>query len=464
VTSNAPPTTADEREPGRRGGLTGWLDGLRAYREPVVLRMLFLGFSAGLPIVLVMGTLSFWLREAGIDRATIGYLSWVGMAYGFKWAWAPLVDRVPLPLLHRLLGRRRSWLLLSQLAIAAGLVGMGFTDPKAALDPIIWFALMVAFSSATQDIALDAYRIECAPPDKQAALAAAYQAGYRLAMIWAGAGALWIAARSAGIVQGYVPSAWKTAYFAMAASMVVGLVTVLLAPEPAGRLLSPARTAGKWLRATLVEPFADFLRRYAWHALLILALIAIYKISDAVMGTMANPFYVEMGFTKDQVAAVSKTYGVIMTLLGGFLGGVMAIRMGVMKVLFLGGALSAATNLLFAWLAGRGNDVWGLMAVISADNLSGGIASAAFVAYLSSLTSIRYSATQYALFSSVMQLLPKYIGGYSGAFVNAYGYRTYFAGTALLGLPVLLLVWLAARTAARPPPQARAGQGPTEPA
>ncbi|MBA4111795.1 MAG: AmpG family muropeptide MFS transporter [Verminephrobacter sp.] len=441
-----------------------WLQTLRVYLEPASLRMLTLGFSAGLPLLLVLGTLSFRLREAGVDRSTIGYLSWVGLAYGFKWVWAPLVDRMPLPLLTRLLGRRRGWLLLSQVLIVAGLVGMALADPRQTLGPIVWCALAVAVGSATQDIALDAFRIESADANHQAALAATYQTGYRLAMIWAGAGVLWIAARAEvapalgqALVQGaaaYQNGAWQTAYLVMAASMAVGMVTVLFSREPQPVALPPARNAAEWLRGALIEPFADFLRRYGWQAALILALIAVYRISDVVMGIMANPFYVDMGYTKDEVAAVTKVYGVIMTLTGAFVGGVLSMRFGVMRVLMLGAALSACTNLLFAWLAGHGHDVTALIAVVSADNLASGIASAAFIAYLSSLTNVSYSATQYALFSSMMLLLPKFVAGFSGDYVDAFGYAQFFTATALLGVPVLALVWLAskAKTASSPQP------------
>lgn len=460
-----------------------WRDSMRVYAEPQTLRMLFLGFAAGLPLLLVLGTLSFRLREAGIDRTTIGYLSWVGLAYGFKWAWAPLVDRLPLPGLTRLMGRRRSWLLASQLAVIGGLIGMAMTDPLQGLRPMILFALVVAFASATQDIALDAYRIESAEVDKQAALAATYQTGYRLAMIWAGAGVLWIAARAAGDVtetsaeaSARTAFAWTVAYLAMAASMAVGVIAVLLAPEPfvgtargdlnaeelalAQRLMakhgisSSMARAVAWLQTAVIGPFADFIGRFRWHALLLLALIAVYRISDVVLGVMAFPFYVDMGYSKDEVAAISKIYGVLMTLAGAFIGGILALRFGVMRILFLGAVLSAASNLLFAWLATRGHDMTGLIVVISADNLSAGIASAAFIAYLSSLTNVAYSATQYALFSSVMLLLPKFVAGFSGAFVDAYGYVAFFQSTAWLGVPVLILVWLASRI--------DKGQGKTE--
>jgi len=421
-----------------------WLASWRVYLQPASLRMLLLGFAAGLPLLLVLGTLSFRLREAGIDRSTIGYLSWVGLAYGFKWVWAPLVDRMPIPFLTHRLGRRRSWLFLAQALVMLGLVGMALSDPAQTLGPVVWCALLVAVGSATQDIALDAFRIESADPTQQAALAASYQTGYRLAMIWAGAGVLWVAAWVQGEnVVGYLHAAWQTAYLVMALSMSVGMITVIMSQEPSPAELPPARNVKEWLQGALIDPFADFIQRYKWQAALILSLIAVYRISDVVMGIMANPFYVDMGYTKAEVATVTKVYGVLMTLLGAFVGGVMALRWGVMRILMLGALLSALSNLLFAWLAGHGHDVRALIAVVSADNLASGIASAAFIAYLSSLTNIKYSATQYALLSSMMLLLPKFIAGFSGDFVNAHGYADFFNATALLGMPVLILVALA---------------------
>ena len=428
-----------------------WRQAIKVYLEPASLRMLSLGFSAGLPLLLVFGTLSFWLREAGVNRSTIGFLSWVGLAYGFKWVWSPLVDRMPLPVLTRLLGRRRSWLLFAQMAIMAGLVCMALNDPKVALAPMVWCAIAVAIGSATQDIALDAFRIESAGTRHQAALAATYQTGYRLAMIWSGAGALWIAARAQAAAGAglYQQSAWQIAYMVMALSMLPGVLTVLFSSEPVRREMPPARNAKEWLRGALIAPFSEFITRYRWQAVLILALIATYRISDVVMGIMANPFYVDMGYTKDEVAAVSKIYGVVMTLVGAFIGGSLALRMGVMRVLMLGAVLSAGSNVLFSWLAGQGHDVGKLIFVISADNLSSGIASSAFIAYLSSLTNVNYSATQYAIFSSMMLLLPKFVAGFSGLYVNHFGYANFFISTAILGLPVLVLVWLASRISYR---------------
>jgi PAT family beta-lactamase induction signal transducer AmpG len=439
---------------------SSWLVSLQVYKEPATLRMVLLGFSAGLPLLLVFGTLSFWLREAGIDRTTIGFLSWVALAYAFKWVWAPLVDRLPLPGLTTRLGRRRGWLLFAQVWVMVGLVGMALTDPQQDLQRLVLFALMTAFASATQDIALDAYRIESASEEKQAALAAAYQTGYRIAMIWAGAGVLGIAAHFDPDEATYQFSPWTWAYVAMAASMLVGVLTVLLSREPtrAAAIEKPALETTdstdslpwptrflRWVYDAGLQPFLDFFQRYRWQAVIILALIATYRMSDVVMGVMANPFYRDMGFSKEEVATVSKFYGVIMTLLGAFIGGVLALRLGVMRVLFAGAVLSAATNILFAWLATRGHDVGALIFAVSADNLSAGLASAAFIAYLSGLTNVAYSATQYALFSSVMLLLPKFLAGFSGWAVDTVGYETFFIATALMGVPVLLLVVMAGR-------------------
>ncbi|WP_286241029.1 AmpG family muropeptide MFS transporter [Neptuniibacter halophilus] len=443
-----------------------WLNAIKVYTHPRALTLLFFGFSSGLPLLLVFGTLSFWLREAGVERSLITYFSWVGLAYGFKWLWAPLVDRLPLPLLSKTLGRRRSWLLLSQLGLAAGLAGLAFSDPHANLRLMAILALVVAFCSATQDIVIDAYRIESAAERLQAAMAATYMAGYRLAMIVAGAGALALAAWASTDSAVYNLQAWRVAYLVMAGLMLVGLITTLIVNEPdsvemdeetreqQARIIGfseryahlpdlLARFIG-WGYVAILCPFIDFIRRYGSHALIILALIGTYRISDVMLGIIANVFYVDMGFSKEEIAQIIKIYGVIMTIVGAGLGGILVNRFGVMRIMFIGALLVALTNLLFAWLATLGNNTAALTLVISLDNLSGGIATAAFVAYLSSLTNIQYSATQYALFSSVMLLFPKFLGGFSGGFVDQYDYPVFFTGVALLGLPVLILVWLAA--------------------
>ncbi len=439
----------------------GWWDALRIYFHPRPLTLLFLGFSSGLPLLLVFGTLSFWLREAGVDRSTIGFISWVALAYGFKWVWAPLVDRVRIPLLSGLLGRRRSWLLLSQSAVGAGLIGMALVDPAVGLEPLIWLAVLVAFASATQDIVIDAFRIESGGVRLQAVMAATYMIGYRLAMITAGAGVLWLAAWADPDPAVYEHLPWRFAYLVMAGLMGVGILTTLLVDEPRppqrpaadatrepafiARLADPVQSAMRWVWSAVLSPFVDFFGRYGWLALLVLALIATYRISDIVLGVIANVFYVDMGFSKTEVANVTKVFGVVMTLLGAVIGGVLVNRLGVIRILFTGAALVALTNLLFALLAKVGASVPMLIVVVAMDNLAGGMASAAFVAYLSALTNVQYSATQYALFSSLMLLFPKFVGGFSGVIVDHVGYEQFFVLVALMGLPVLLLVWLAGR-------------------
>lgn len=418
----------------------------RLYSKPVTLRMFFLGFSSGLPLLLVIGTLGFWLREAGIDLKTIGFMSWVGLVYGFKWVWSPLVDRLPLPLLTARFGRRRGWLLFAQLGLMVSLALLANTNPAEHLERFALLAVLTAFFSATQDIALDAYRIDSADVNTQGALAAMYQAGYRLAMIWSGAGALVVAAWAAAGEAGYVYTAWQVSYLVMSASVLVGVVSVLTADEPPNPQKAVEKTGFvARLEAHLIAPFKDFTLRFGWVAILLMAIIASYRISDVVMGVMANPFYADMGFTKAEVAAVSKVFGVLMTLLGAFIGGVVVLRFGVLRTMILGAFLTAGTNLLFSVLAGMGHNLTMLIFTVSADNLASGLASAAFIAFLSGLTNREYSATQYAILSSLMLLLPKFLAGFSGVLVGAWGYQLFFTFTALLGVPVIVLLWFTAR-------------------
>lgn len=434
-----------------------WLENSKVYLEKRVVILFFFGFSAGLPILLVFSTLSFWLREAGVSRASIGFFSWIALAYAFKWIWAPFVDRLALPLLTNWLGRRRAWLLFSQSAIIMSLIGMACSDPQQNLTAFAIFALIVAYSSATQDIVIDAYRIESAPEKFQAAMAAAYMTGYRLAMIMAGAGSLAIAAWASDS-EAYQLTAWSTSYFAMAACMLVGIITTFICHEPDYQNSQQAHTqqvARKlqhqhlpkqiaqflaWLDIAILQPFADFFKRYGKNALLILLLIGSYRISDIVMGIMANPFYVDMGYSKAEVAAISKVFGVIMTLVGAGLGGLLLTRYSTYSILFLGALLVVITNLIFAALAFVGKDLLLLTVIISMDNLSAGIATTAFITYISKLTNIEFSATQYALFSSVMLLFPKFIAGFSGVYVDSWGYVNFFIASALIGLPVLGLI------------------------
>lgn len=431
--------------------VVNWLSSLTIYFQRRVLTIFALGFSSGLPLMLVFGVLSFWLREAGVSRSDIGYFSWVVMAYAIKWLWSPLADHLKIPLLHPLLGRRRSWLLLSQGAVVVAIIAMASVDPQANLAQLAVFAIMLAVASATQDINVDAFRIESAPEKLQAALAAAYLTGYRLGMIMASAGTLWLAALFSQTQQ-YELAAWQQAYVVMALCMLPGILATLLSPEPQSNLQQHQAVQGSaisrflnWLQQAVVAPFIDFFSRYKWQAVLILALIACYRLSDVVMGVMANAFYVDMGFSKEEVASISKVYGVIMTLIGAALGGVLINQFGTVRILLLGAILSAITNLLFSLLSQIGYDTTWLTLVISADNLSAGIATSAFIAYLSSLVNLAFTATQYAMFSSLMLLLPKFVGGFSGRWVEQLGYSQFFIFTAFLGLPALILIVLIER-------------------
>ena len=427
------------------------IQSLRIYTKIRVIRMLFLGFSAGLPLLLLLGTLSFRLREAGLDLALIGFFSWIGLTYAFKWAWAPLVDQLPVPLLTKTLGRRRSWLVCSQLLVIIGLSGLAFSDPSISISAVIWFSLLTAIGSATQDIALDAFRIESAGTEDQGAMAATYQIGYRVAMLVASAGALFLADLFSSNSSGYDDTAWSVSYLIMAGLMLIGVITALLSPEPRvpstseeeiklTNRASPLLRLKRWLVNAGIMPFVDFVKRYKRQAILILVMISIYRISDVVMGVMANPFYVDIGFSKQEIATVTKLFGVIMTLLGAVIGGVFVKHFGALRMLVIGAVLTSSTNLLFAWLSNIGANIPALVLTISADNLSAGLATAAFVSYLSGLTNIKYSATQYALFSSVMLLIPKFLAGWSGVFVEELGYENFFLFSAALGIPVILLL------------------------
>lgn len=423
-----------------------WKDAFLSYKNPRVLGMLFLGFSAGLPFLLVFSTLSAWLKDEGISLAVIGFFGWVGMTYSIKVFWAPIVDQIKLPAFLSPLGRRRSWILLAQIGIISGIIGMALSDPSANLNTVIAFALLVAFSSATQDIALDAYRIEAVEIDLQGNMATTYQLGYRIALLVAGGGALFIA--------DYWN--WKAAYLSMAGCMMIGVITTLIIKEPdtsqnkvSHDLKDEAlsKRIKDWLYKSVVAPFRDFFERNGLMALVILLLIGLYRLPDLAMGIMANPFYLELGFTKTEIAQIVKVYGFIMTVLGAGIGGLAVVRYGIAKPLLIGAILISASNLLFAWLATQGANTSYLILTISADNLSTGMAGSIFIAYLSGLTSSAYTATQYALFSSLMTLPGKFLSGFSGIVVESYGFNLFFIFTAILGLPsILLVVYLMKKT------------------
>ncbi|WGK60935.1 MFS transporter [Halopseudomonas sp. SMJS2] len=424
-------------------------EGWKVYLKPRVLGMLFLGFSAGLPLLLVGGTFSAWLRDLGIELAAIGFLSWVGMAHSIKVLWAPLIDRAPVPLLSRLLGRRRAWMLLAQLVIAAALLGMALTDPREHLGLVALWAVLAAFGSATQDVAIDAYRVEAEARHRQAAMAATYVTGYRVAILAAGAGALHLASIDS----------WTLAYSAMALLMGVGIVTTLIIAEPAVTVTSSTlhfeqrvadylaqtshagwrRNLTAWFIGAMVCPFAEFFQRYGKASLLILAFIATFRISDIFMGVMANPFYLDLGFSKAQIANIAAAFGLGMTLLGAGLGGLLVARFGIAPILLLTAFMAPITNLAFAWLAFIGPETYGLVLAIVADNITGGLAISVFIAYLSSLTNTAYTATQYALFSSLMTLPGQFAAGFTGVLAANVGWVSFFMTTALTGLPAIIL-------------------------
>jgi PAT family beta-lactamase induction signal transducer AmpG len=432
-----------------------WRSAFLIYAQPRVLGMLFLGFSAGLPFLLVFSTLSAWLRDEGVTRSVIGFFSWVGLTYSIKVFWAPVIDRLSLPFFTRVLGKRRSWMLLAQVGIMAGLMGMASSDSHTQLQQIALLAVWVAFCSATQDVVIDAYRIEAVEPEYQGAMAATYVLGYRIALLMSGAGAFYIAAYTS----------WRLAYFAMAASMIVGVVATLCLSEPEHKKIKTEKwlepkaesvPAAKkrlniWQRIlasisdAVLSPFLEFFSRNGAVGLLILMLIAVYKMSDITMGVMANPFYLDLGFSKKEIAEISKIFGFFMTIAGATLGGVLVARYGIMRPLLLGAVIVAGTNLLFAFLAISEPSLLLLAGVISADNLSGGIATSVFIAYLSSLTNTSYTATQYALFSSLMTLPAQLLGGLSGIIVDAYGYYVFFIYASIVGLPAIVLVLLLMR-------------------
>lgn len=502
-----------------------WFNAVKGILHPRAICMLFLGFSAGLPLLLVFGTLSVWLREAGIERATVTFLSWAALGYSFKFVWAPIVDRMPIPYLTRKLGRRRAWLLVAQIAVIFSLFWTSSFDPQNDLLLLtVIGAVCIGFSSATQDIVIDAYRIESAPPDMQAMLSATYIAGYRIGLVVAGAGALWAADIIGG--QSYSFVAWSIVYKLMAGFMLVGIATNLLNPEPefsktqetsfkgtadyarffavfalaiaafvsgfkmTGDFVQVAKTVmvENWsfnsaaarlilesarmifsvslaaivaallirvrlvemahVRETYINPISDFFQRYGRPALVILLLVGTYRISDIVLGIIANVFYLDIGFTKTQIAQYSKFWGLMASIFGGLAGGVLSLKFGVLRTLLLGAILAPASNLLFMALAS--NPVESLfLFVVMLDNVSAGVASAAFVAYLSSLTSIRFTAMQYAIFTSIMLLFPKLIAGYSGTIVDGVGYHTFFIITAVIGLPVIGIIYWVQRLMAK---------------
>ena len=404
-----------------------------AFTQPAAWTMFFFGFSSGLPFLLVAGTLAYWLKDNGIELKEITIIASAGMTYALKFLWAPLLDHTRLPGLSRL-GQRRSWLLLAQGGVVAGLLAMALATP-ALLGVFIGCTLLVAFAGATQDIAVDAYRIEIAPPAAQGALVAVYSLGYRIALIVTGMVAL--------ILADHI--AWSTIYQFMALLMLLPIGATLLASEPAVLRTRPASWT-QWMRESVIDPFDDFFRRYGWQtALLTLLFILLFKIPEqALVGGIMSPFYIDMGFTKTQIGAITKLYGVWIGIVGVFLGGIAIARWGVRRPLLASVILCASCNLLYVWLTYHHGNLAALTLVISAENLSLGFLGTAAVAFLSSLVNRQYTATQYALLSSMVNLPGKVLGVFAGGIVEATGYGTYFVIATLAVLPatgLLLYLW-----------------------
>ncbi len=402
-------------------------------RDPRLALMLALGFSSGLPFLLIFSTQSAWLREAGVSRSAIGLMSYAALAFTLKFAWAPIIDEYDPPLVGAWLGRRRGWMLTAQLGVAAGLSGLAFGAPAESLGWSFAFAFLTAFAAASQDVTIDGWRIDAAPTERQGMMSASYQLGYRLALLCAGAGALYTADFAS----------WRAAYLAMAGLMLVGIVACLLSP-PLDRPREAKGSRAPTFAGSFVEPLSDLLHRHGPALIVILMLVAIYRLPDFVSGVMAMPLYIDLGFTKSDIATVSKLYGVWIGIAGAVGGGDAVARLGLMPSLILGGVAASSSHLMLALLAAHGASLPLLTLSVSAESFASGFAGAALIAYMSSLVSPAFAATQYALLSSLYALPSKLIGGLSGVMVDEFGYVRFFIATAAIGIPVVALsltVW-----------------------
>lgn len=410
----------------------GWRGILAAFGTPSAGTMFFLGFGCGLPFLLVGYTLSIWLREYGLELSTIGLLSYVSMFYVFKFLWAPLIDRWNAPLLG-VLGRRRGWLVLAIAGLIAALVGMAFTGP-AQLTVFVGLAALTAFFGATQDTVVDAYRIEIAPVEAQGALAATYTLGYRFGLIVSGAGALYIAEFSG----------WRVAYLAMAAVLLLPLLAALFAREPEQITIRERKSFGE----AFVGPFNEFFRRHGGAvAIALLVFIGLFKLPDQMLGVVAGPFYIDTGYSKAEIATVSKVYGVWIGIAGAFLGGISVAALGMRRSILIGALGLSLSNLLYLLMAMNPSETWAFVAALSGDNLALGYAGVVLIAFLSGLTSRDFTATQYALLVSLANMPGKIVGGMSGFMVETWSYVGFFVFSSLSIVPTLLLLgWLWRRT------------------
>ncbi len=490
-----------------------WGEALLAYLDKRALVMLLLGFSSGLPYLLIFSSLSIWLKEAGFDIKIITMFSWAMLGYSFKFVWSPLVNAVPIPAFTKSLGQRRSWLLVAQVVVMVAIFMLGSLNPtnESVLNYMAVLAVLLGFSAATQDIVIDAYRIEIAEKSMQPVLSGMFMAGYRIGLIVAGAGALFLAEYFGSTKNAYNVIAWQHTYHIMASLMLIGIITTLFIKEPTvtrtqherpmsdyfqlfllfvisvvalivsfigignllpetgkatpsivafmyesikfiGAVVIALITAMALLKANIIKkqvademwvaPIQDFFVRYGKKAIWLILLIGLYRISDIMAGTTSNLFYVNLGFSKTDIALAVKTFGMAMSIFGGILGGILAERFKIMNAMLIGAILASTSNLLFVMLASKGHDFTAMYTAVMFDNLASGLASAIFVAFLSVLTNIRFSMVQYALLSSLMTLTPKILGGYSGAMVDSMGYEKFFTFTALIGVPVLFLIYM----------------------
>lgn len=413
--------------------MQNWRDSLLGYFHPRLFAVLFLGFASGLPYGMLIDPLSFWLSESGVSRSAIGLMSLIILTYSLKAIWAPFIDRLKLPVLFELFGARKSWLVLSQIAVAAALIGLAGCDPKQSVVVLLTLSLAVAFSSATQDICVDAMRIELLNEEQLGQGAAVYQGGWRLAFLLTQVVTFLIASRFD----------WSAAYTIAAVTMlVIAGFTILLVPEPSEikrEHISLLANPKIWLETSYVDPFLDIAKRYQNRIYLILLLVMSYRFSDLILGPMAMPFYQETGFSKEEIAIVTNAFGISVSLAGAFIGGLLVYRYSAMTALLLGSVMVALTNLTFALLAIVGNNISALTLVIICDNLAQGLATAALVAYLSSLTTEKFTATQYALLFLLATLPARFLGSSSGFVVDAIGYFNFFIYAALMGLPAIAL-------------------------
>lgn len=400
---------------------------IKLYTDRRVLAVGALGFASGLPLLLTLSTLDIWLAVGGMSKTIIGLFAFVGLPYTLKFLWAPLVDHWNLPFFTKRFGRRRGWALFSQVLVISSIGLMSQIDPVHAPTMMAAAALLVAFSSATQDIVIDALRVDVLDKPQYGAGAAMVVMGYRFGMLAAGAGALYLATFFS----------WHDVYLLMAALMVIGVLAVLSLPEPT---FKPRKSKHNILQTAIIDPFKDFTARMPW--VWVLVFVVVFKTGDAMLSKMAGPFYIEMGFTLAQIAAVSKIYGSIATIIGGLLGGVLVYRYGLWRSLVVTGVLQVASNLVFIYQAHMGADVPTLAMTITIENLSGGMGTAAFVAYLSALCSKQFTATQYALLSALMSLPRTVLTAGSGWLAETFTWPEFFLLTAVLGVPGVLMLWL----------------------